>query len=41
MMDTSDFKIAKDFLNFMVDYYALTRRHEIETNEYNHWETMK
>jgi len=34
MMETSDFKIAKDFLNFMVDYYALTRRHEIETNEY-------
>lgn len=34
MMDTSDFKIAKDFLNFMVDYYALIRRHEIETNEY-------
>lgn len=34
MMDTSDFKIARDFLNFMVDYYALIRRHEIETNEY-------
>ncbi len=34
MMDTSDFKIARDFLDFMVDYYALTRRHEIETNEY-------
>jgi len=34
MMDTADFKIARDFLNFMVDYYALTRRHEIETNEY-------
>lgn len=34
MMDTSDFKLARDFLNFMVDYYALIRRHEIETNEY-------
>ena len=34
MVDTSDFKIARDFLNFMVDYYALIRRHEIETNEY-------
>ncbi|MBE6613904.1 MAG: MarR family transcriptional regulator [Ruminococcaceae bacterium] len=34
MMDTSDFKVARDFLNFMVDYYALIRRHEIETNEY-------
>jgi DNA-binding MarR family transcriptional regulator len=34
MMDTSDFKVARNFLNFMVDYYALIRRHEIETNEY-------
>ena len=33
MMDTSDFKVARNFLNFMVDYYALIRRHEIETNE--------
>ena len=34
MMDTSDFKVVRNFLNFMVDYYALIRRHEIETNEY-------
>ncbi len=33
-MEPNDFKIAKEFLNFMVDYYALIRRHEIETNQY-------
>lgn len=33
-MDTTDLKFAQDFLNFMVDYYALIHRHEIETSEY-------
>ncbi len=33
-MEAQDLQLAKDFLNFMVDYYALTRRHEIETNQY-------
>ncbi len=33
-MEQSDLNLAKDFLNFMVDYYALMRRHEIETNQY-------
>ncbi len=34
MPEASDIVVAKEFLNFMVDYYALTRRHTIETNEY-------
>lgn len=34
MPEASDIQLAKEFLNFMVDYYALTRRHTIETNEY-------
>ena len=34
MAEKQDFEIARDFLNFMVDYYALTRRHIVETNQY-------
>ena len=34
MTDRQDIEIARDFLNFMVDYYALTRRHIVETNQY-------
>ncbi len=34
MTDRKDIEIAGDFLNFMVDYYALTRRHIVETNQY-------
>lgn len=34
MTEMSDIIIARDFLNFMVDYYALIRRHVIETNEF-------
>jgi hypothetical protein len=34
MHNADDIVLAKEFLNFMVDYYALTRRHTIETNEY-------
>ena len=34
MHNADDIVVAKEFLNFMVDYYALTRRHTIETNEY-------
>ena len=34
MTDSADFQTARAFMNFMVDYYALVRRHEIETNEY-------
>ena len=34
MPEASDIVVAKKFLDFMVDYYALTRRHTIETNEY-------
>jgi DNA-binding MarR family transcriptional regulator len=34
MHDMIDIETARTFLNFMVDYYALIRRHEIETNEY-------
>ncbi len=33
-MEQTDLRFAKDFLNFMVDYYALIHRHEIETSEY-------
>lgn len=34
MSEAADIRLAKEFLDFMVDYYALTRRHTIETNEY-------
>ncbi|MBR4206343.1 MAG: MarR family transcriptional regulator [Clostridia bacterium] len=34
MTEKQDIEIARDFLNFMVDYYSLTRRHIIETNQY-------
>ncbi|MBE6569094.1 MAG: MarR family transcriptional regulator [Ruminococcaceae bacterium] len=34
MTEMSDINIARNFLNFMVDYYALIRRHVIETNEF-------
>lgn len=33
-MEATDLKFATNFLNFMVDYYALIHRHEIETSEY-------
>lgn len=29
-----DLELARTFLNFMVDYYALLRRHLIETNQF-------
>ena len=29
-----DLELARIFLNFMVDYYALLRRHLIETNQF-------
>ncbi len=29
-----DLELARTFLNFMVDYYALMRRHLIETNQF-------
>jgi len=34
MPENLDIAIARDFLNFMVDYYALMRRHVVETNEF-------
>ena len=34
MAEKQDLEIARDFLNFMVDYYSLTRRHIVETNQY-------
>ena len=34
MTEKQDLEIARDFLNFMVDYYSLTRRHIVETNQY-------
>ena len=34
MAELQDLEIARDFLNFMVDYYSLTRRHIVETNQY-------
>lgn len=33
-MENHDVEIARDFLDFTVDYYALTRRHISETEEY-------
>lgn len=29
-----DLELARTFLNFMVDYYALIRRHTVETNQF-------
>lgn len=29
-----DLELARTFLNFMVDYYALIRRHLVETNQF-------
>lgn len=34
MSDHSDIETAKSFLSFMIDYYALVRRHIIETNQF-------
>ncbi len=34
MAEKQDVEIARDFLNFMVDYYTMTRRHIVETNQY-------
>ena len=34
MADRQDIEIARDFLNFMVDYYAVVKRHIVETNQY-------
>ena len=34
MTDRQDLEIARDFLNFMVNYYAMTKRHIVETNQY-------
>jgi len=34
MADRQDLEIARDFLNFMVNYYAMTKRHVVETNQY-------
>ncbi len=33
-MARNDIDIARKFLDFMVDYYALMRRHTVETTEY-------
>ncbi|MBE6542079.1 MAG: MarR family transcriptional regulator [Ruminococcaceae bacterium] len=34
MSDMKNFETARVFLNFMVDYYALIRRHLVETNQF-------
>jgi len=34
MKELNDIDIARKFLDFMVDYYALMRRHTVETTEY-------
>ena len=34
MAEKADIGIARDFLNFMVNYYAMTKRHVVETNQY-------
>ena len=34
MADRQDLEIARDFLNFMVNYYAMIKRHVVETNQY-------
>ena len=34
MAEINDLAIARKFLDFMVDYYAMMRRHLVDTNEY-------
>ena len=34
MAELAELEIARDFLNFMVNYYAMTKRHVVETNQY-------
>ena len=34
MAETNDLATARKFLDFMVDYYAMMRRHLVDTNEY-------
>ncbi|MGN1345373.1 MAG: MarR family transcriptional regulator [Eubacteriales bacterium] len=34
MSEANDLTIARKFLDFMVDYYAMIRRHLVETNEF-------
>ncbi len=34
MTDRQNLEIARDFLNFMVNYYAMIKRHIVETNQY-------
>ena len=34
MAEMNDLTIARKFLDFMVDYYALMRRHLVDANEY-------
>ena len=34
MTEANDLAIARKFLDFMVDYYALMRRHLVDANEY-------
>ena len=34
MAEMAELEIARDFLNFMVNYYAMTKRHIVETNQY-------
>ena len=34
MADRQDLDIARDFLDFMVNYYAMIKRHVVETNQY-------
>ena len=34
MAEKADIGIARDFLNFMVNYYAVIKRHVVETNQY-------
>ena len=34
MTEANDLVIARKFLDFMVDYYAMMRRHLVDANEY-------
>ena len=34
MADRQELEIARDFLDFMVNYYAMIKRHVVETNQY-------
>lgn len=34
MTEVNDLEIARKFLDFMVDYYAMMRRHLVDANEY-------